>query len=492
MALALLLALARAQEDPAALVERLGSDSVVERAGVQRRLLALGKAAVPAIEAALRHPDPEVASRARRLLDLIAIRRLLTPSLLEAMPGVEERLLRDGQRAWTEVLLEALEWEGGKRRYPGIGRADLSGLAERAVRGATSPVDRREVCVAARRWALSGAAPALVELLEDPVGDVRYNASEALAAIGARDQVARILPFLRHDAADVRAVAASCLSSLGARASAKEVAALLQDREAHVVHEALWSLRRLGAPEAVPAVRPFLAHDRTTLRRAAAEALAAMDDRGSIPRIRDLLAEDPFLEEEAMEALAALQDAESVPEIRRRLHSRSFAGRMAAVRALDVLEAGDGEAIAGLLEDPEDGVLAEAAAWLAHRGDPRGGERLLRSPLRLDSLNGSRHPELWARLRSARLEGDLEGTLGDLYAQLAGRMGLALDRPEEGPPSVLWARVHLANTGGRLTVSRALGQLSGHLHAIVEPGRLRLVSQEDAIAFWRKWLADRR
>lgn len=55
-------------QDPAALVERLGSDDIEIRQRAEADLIRLGPAAVPALDAASKRGDPELASRARSLL----------------------------------------------------------------------------------------------------------------------------------------------------------------------------------------------------------------------------------------------------------------------------------------------------------------------------------------------------------------------------------------------------------------------------------------
>ena len=58
--------------DAAALVRQLGSDEFAEREAASRKLAALGEAAVDALRHGLKSEDPEVRSRAGRLLQAIA------------------------------------------------------------------------------------------------------------------------------------------------------------------------------------------------------------------------------------------------------------------------------------------------------------------------------------------------------------------------------------------------------------------------------------
>lgn len=476
------------QGDPGALVEKLASDSVVERVEAERKLRELGKDSVPHLERAAKSPDLEVALRARRLLRAIAIRAQVTPALLKAIPGVEERLLAGGDPAWADVLIEAVSWQDGRRRHPLLCRDDLLPLADRAVRFARSPVERQEACVLARLWVLPGAAPALVDLLADDVGGIRFSAGEALVAIGASGQSPRILPLLRHGRADVRNSAATVLAGLGGPESARAIAALLEDPEEYVRLNALWALLPLGDASVAPSVRPFLEHRTHMLRRAALEVLAAAGDRESLPSMRRMLARDPTVEVEAMEALAVLGERDAVSEISSRLEARLHSTRMGALRSLDRLDAIDLETLRRCFRDPDESVRMEAAVGLAHRGDASGGSHLVRSPLRMDSLNGARRPEDWSRLRATRVTGALEGSAGELYARLAKLAGLRLELPEEGEPSHLWPHVRLANPGDRLSLADALRRVSGWHHVVLEPGAIRLLHADDAAAFWNRWL----
>jgi hypothetical protein len=64
-------------QDPAALVERLGSDDIEARQRAEADLVDLGQASEAALEKGTRHPDREIATRSARILyELIAPHRL--------------------------------------------------------------------------------------------------------------------------------------------------------------------------------------------------------------------------------------------------------------------------------------------------------------------------------------------------------------------------------------------------------------------------------
>lgn len=97
-----LLACVALQADAERLAEALRSDSPVERDDAIQQLKALGRRAAPALERLTRDGDTEVASRAKHVLACIRVREQLTPALVAAIPGVDERLDREGACAILE------------------------------------------------------------------------------------------------------------------------------------------------------------------------------------------------------------------------------------------------------------------------------------------------------------------------------------------------------------------------------------------------------
>ncbi len=102
--LAVLPILAWVQDDPASLIRRLGSERPEEREAATRGLVRLGKAARPAIEEATRDPDPEVAGRARDILDEL-------DSRFESAVEFFGRLCRSESASYHRLLRRAHHWK---------------------------------------------------------------------------------------------------------------------------------------------------------------------------------------------------------------------------------------------------------------------------------------------------------------------------------------------------------------------------------------------
>ena len=107
-----------AAQDLGALIEGLGSDRVEERDEAQAKLLEMGEAARPALKKASLSNEREISERARTLLQRLELRKKFTSTLLDAMPGIDLRILSAEDSAWTEAFLQATEQRHTWRRYP--------------------------------------------------------------------------------------------------------------------------------------------------------------------------------------------------------------------------------------------------------------------------------------------------------------------------------------------------------------------------------------
>jgi len=94
--------------DPKSLVEKLASPEWAERQSATLRLAAMGEAAKPALEAAARSPDPEIAWRARSLLERLAQRAETAKPQPERprSPNVVIELLGEGRQRIATIASE--------------------------------------------------------------------------------------------------------------------------------------------------------------------------------------------------------------------------------------------------------------------------------------------------------------------------------------------------------------------------------------------------
>src|SRR5678815_3412950 len=84
------------------LIEKFRSDSVEERDRAGRAIKEFGEAAIRPLENAAKGTDAELSARVGHLLRVIRVRLSMTPALLKARPGIDERLAESDDLAWTE------------------------------------------------------------------------------------------------------------------------------------------------------------------------------------------------------------------------------------------------------------------------------------------------------------------------------------------------------------------------------------------------------
>jgi HEAT repeat protein len=317
------------------LIDKLRSDKVEEREEAARKLKEMGKAALPELEKARGDKDPEVASRARYLVEVAALREKLSPYLRNVLPGVEDRLAAGGH-AWTEVLLEVMRKDKkGERKYPDLQKDDLNHLAGPGVREAT-PKEKLEICQFLERDVLAKeTAPNILKLLlKDRSAEVRSKAAHALGELGAKNAAPEVAKLLEDEIAGVRSSAAWALGKLGAKETTPGIAKLLKDGDAGVRTMAVRALGKLGAKEIAPEIVKLLQDEEADVRSRAAEALGSLGVNETALEIVKLLKDkDAGVRGWAAAALGRLGGKETVPEIVKLLwdgdaNVRSWAGHV--------------------------------------------------------------------------------------------------------------------------------------------------------------------
>jgi hypothetical protein len=134
------------------LVKQLGSDDFKQREAAGKRLVALGPRAYPALQAAARGPDKELAARARAAAEQV---RKEVPAELLSVPEQDVVHTRDC------VLAGRIEGEALKARTASLGElslrlSELRSLHSAAVDRADVAVEAAQFGAGAGKWADSG------------------------------------------------------------------------------------------------------------------------------------------------------------------------------------------------------------------------------------------------------------------------------------------------------------------------------------------------
>jgi HEAT repeat protein len=287
----------------------------------------------------LRHSDEEI----RRL----AVERL---SLLPADEAVAPLVECLGDASWR-VRKAAVERLGALEDVGAPVRALVRALADGENPG------RRNAALEALARLGAAAVPVLVEASREADVDVRKQAVDALAAIGALEAAQRLAELLGDADPNVRAAAAEALGAVGAReAAALLEARLAADPEPLVQLAALRSLARLEV--SVPVARLSAALADPVLRPSAHQLLGWSEDPGAFDAlVKGLTAPARSAREAAMEGLVR-QLGMAAPGEERRLGARLRAATADAPFLAD--------ALARLADAPLTTrvVLAQFLGWL--------------------------------------------------------------------------------------------------------------------------------
>ncbi|HXX94952.1 MAG TPA: HEAT repeat domain-containing protein [Planctomycetota bacterium] len=354
----LLLAFLVGRQDPSEILDRLRSDRIEEREEAARRILSEGRPFLPFLQKARLDPDSEVAERAYSLIRVIQGTDRLTPGLLSAFPGLEDRLGDGDDPAWTAALRAAVA-----ARRP---REDLRPLAPRAVRGARTREEKCEVCRLVQFMEFREACPDLLGLLGEKDPDVLAAAIGALRLLRAQEAVAPALALLDHPDAQRRI-------------------------------RALALLPYLDAPESIPRATRLLGDREGGVRGTAAIILAQLEGKGAIPKLLLVLKLDPapWVRIQAMQGLVEVAGPDACPALAGHLEDRDAEVRMRALSHLLCQRGRTHEAkIVGRLGDPDPKVRLLAI-------DAVLGLNLRSCGPGLVALLGDREPAIRARAAKA-------------------------------------------------------------------------------------------
>jgi hypothetical protein len=251
----------------------------------------------------------------------------------------------------------------------------------------------------------------------------------------------------------------------------------------------------LGYKEALPQIIRFLDEPDVFVRAATAEALYLLDARETAPKLVPFLKDaDYAVNRNTVRALLSWHSREIIPEIVKLLEDSELHVRMSALELLGALGAKEAAPrITNFLKDEVPyvrGIAADALCLLESR---EGIPVLLEEGMeqKLTALNKFRQPEVWERLHLKKLKQDLEGRGKEIEEQWSREAGVSFDNSRAVEALRLlevddWSRI-LSN-GGRANLWEAMMEsaLSSY-EFILERDRIRIVSRQEALAFWRKW-----
>ena len=239
-------------------------------------LVAIGSAAVPVLQAAVRaSPDANTRALAAEAMHIIIFRSGGRPAGMITRYQVDETCIA----LWLVAMKDPDE---RVRRYA------TEGIA---------------------RSGTDSCIPALVEALADAHQPVRQVAVEGVARLKAKEAVDTLIPMLAEE--PLRVSVQKALGTIGAPAVGPLVSAI-GDEHCTYRDNACWALYRVRDPEAIPLLHEALRHDDPLVRKWAASALAGIRSPLSLEPLSAALADaDPPVRSTAAWALGHLRYREA-------------------------------------------------------------------------------------------------------------------------------------------------------------------------------------
>jgi HEAT repeat protein len=269
---------------------------------------------------------------------------------------------------FLETLLEFLKFLQGGERQNLLRLARELGIVERFVtelRMSKRRNRRVEAAKALAEFADPASADALLDALEDPVDEVRWQAAGALAKIGDPRAVRPLLEVLHRETDWGANRIADTLVAFGSTA-VPDLAryALLSDPalSPNTAHLPLVArvLGIIGDIKAEPAMLSALESDDGELRIRAAAALGTVGSLACVPAlIRALRDSEWEVRAQAAAALGRQMDGRAIAGLREAMRDENWWVRQNSAQALSEIPAGVGALISGL--EDEDRFARDAA-----------------------------------------------------------------------------------------------------------------------------------
>ncbi len=312
------------QDDPAKLVDQLGSDDLELRDAAQAKLVTLGAGALVALEKGAKSDIDEIKSRCNHILSGFNYKNRAFVLTFSTLGDVGVARLTKELAARTDVeerryIIEAL----------GLSKAEKAFALIKAEAGSKDGETRRVAFEALGNFSTKEAVDFLLANTKEP--DVRYRKA-ILVALGRTKSpagIATIVAGLKDE--PVKMACAEALTAAACDATADEIARGLDSDHAFTVQLCISQLGRLKSKKHAAAIgRHVAGADRT-----AAEALRAL---GRIGEGADLakaaLTRAPLVAAYAAEALWRMGDKSGLPVLYKMLEGDATSLAQERLRAM--------------------------------------------------------------------------------------------------------------------------------------------------------------
>lgn len=305
-------------------------------------------------------------ARARDLRRAIYINTLSELVSRFAIPDVELEGWRKDP-VFAERLIDALDIFDGAQRDHLVEIARRIGLVDDLVERLSSrQMGRRlDAITALARMADPEHQAAFERALDDSSPEVRIQAAWALARVGSRESVPRIIGRMEREELWAAQLMADALTEFGSAAVPAMAADVLIDRaniegQSRYLPDLVRALGAIGDPTAEPALLHALESENAIIRLRAAEALGSAGSPSSVPKlIHTLDDEDWRVRAKAASALGAQRDTRGLSGLRLAMRDSEWWVRQAAAESIGRIVGGDKVLLASL--DDQDPFARDAA-----------------------------------------------------------------------------------------------------------------------------------